>query len=93
MKLRAQIFLVAEVMKTSAIKFLIADAISALFTNGSWGGIGYLAGNSLQVFKKNITRIEHLAILMLAVIVSVWILYLYFKGYNTFEKRRDGGVK
>ena len=33
---RAQIFLVAGVMRMSAIKFLIADAISALFTIGLW---------------------------------------------------------
>ena len=43
--LRAQIFLMAGVMRISATKFLITDATSALFTIALWGGIGYAGGN------------------------------------------------
>ena len=39
--LRAQLFLVAGVMRIPAIKFLIVDAVSAFFTIAIWGGIGY----------------------------------------------------
>ena len=42
--LRAQIFLVAGVMKMHPIKFLVADGITALFTIAIMGGIGYVGG-------------------------------------------------
>src|SRR4030043_776624 len=88
--LRAQIFVVAGVMRMAPIKFLIADAISALFTIGIWGGIGYLGGNSLQVLKKDITRIEHIGIIVLVVLFACWIVYVYFKGNKKFEEDKKG---
>ena len=39
--LRAQIFLVAGVMRMPTIKFLVADATTALLTIAFMGGIGY----------------------------------------------------
>ncbi len=77
--LRAQIFLVAGVMRMSSIKFLIADGVSALVTIGLWGVIGYLGGNSLQVLKKDITRIEHVVIVAVAVLLAGGSLFWYFK--------------
>jgi membrane protein DedA with SNARE-associated domain len=77
--LRTQIFLVAGVMRMSAIKFLIADGVSALVTIGLWGVIGYLGGNSLQVLKKDITRIEHIVIVAMAVLLAGGSLFWYFK--------------
>jgi membrane protein DedA with SNARE-associated domain len=77
--LRAQVFLVAGVMKISATKFLAADAISSLFSIGLWGGIGYVGGNSLQVLKKDVTRIEHIGVLVLVLLVLGGVIFRYFK--------------
>ncbi len=88
--LRAQIFVVAGVMRMTPIKFLVADAISALFTIGLWGGVGYLGGNSVQALKRDITRIEHIAIIVLVVLFVCWIVYVYFKGNKKFEEDKKG---
>ena len=77
--LRAQIFLVAGVMRMSAIKFLLADGATSLFTIGLMGGIGYAGGNSVEILKKNVKRIEHIAILIFAILFTAWIVYKYFK--------------
>jgi membrane protein DedA with SNARE-associated domain len=81
--LRAQIFLAAGVMKMSAIKFLMADAVSSIFTIALMVGAGYMGGNSLQVIKRDITRIEHIGIL---IVVTVVVIYLFFR---YFKSRRD----
>jgi membrane-associated protein len=56
--LRAQIFLVAGVMRMSWKKFLIVDGTSALFTITLWGGLGYLGGNSIQALRREMPAIE-----------------------------------
>ena len=84
--LRAQIFLVAGVMRMPAIKFLIADATTALLTIALMGGIGYVGGNSIQILKKDLTRIEHIAIVVLMILLAVWIVLKYFKGNKKFEE-------
>ncbi len=77
--LRAQIFLVAGVMRMSAIKFLLADGATSLFTIGLMGGIGYAGGNSVEILRKNVKRIEHIAILILVIVLTGRIVYKYFK--------------
>ncbi len=84
--LRAQIFLVAGVMRMSSIKFLVVDAISALFTIGLWGGVGYLGGSSVQVLKKDITRMEHMAIVVLVILIAVGIIFWYFKNVKKIKR-------
>jgi len=86
--LRAQIFLVAGVMKMSAIKFLMADGIAAFFTIALWGGIGYLGGNSIQVLKKDMTRVEHIAVVVLVILLACGIFFWYFK--NKWKFRQKG---
>jgi membrane protein DedA with SNARE-associated domain len=88
--LRAQIFLVAGVMRMPAIKFLIADATTALLTIALMGGIGYVGGNSIQILKKDLTRIEHIAIIVLVILFACWIIYVYFKGNKKFEEDKKG---
>ena len=80
--LRAQIFLVAGVMRMPAIKFLMADAATALLTIALMGGIGYAGGNSVQILRKDLTRIEHIAIVVLMILITGWIVYKYFKNKN-----------
>ena len=77
--LRAQIFLVAGIMRMSGIKFFIADAISALLTITLWGGIGYVGGNSIQTLREDLSRIEHIAIVCLVVVLVSGIVLKYFR--------------
>jgi membrane protein DedA with SNARE-associated domain len=84
---RAQIFLVAGVMRMSVIKFLMVDAISALFTIGLWGGVGYLGGNSIQILKNDIMRIEHIAIVVFLISLVSGIFFWYFKNRGKFKDK------
>jgi membrane protein DedA with SNARE-associated domain len=84
---RAQIFLVAGVMRMSAIKFIITDAASALVTIGLWGGIGYLGGNSIQILKNDIKRIEHIAIVLFMILLVGGIFFWYFKNKGKFKDK------
>ncbi len=77
--LRAQIFLVAGVLRMPAIRFLAADGFTSLFTIALMGGIGYAGGNSIEVLKRNVKRIEHIVILILVILVTAWIVYRHFK--------------
>ena len=77
--LRAQIFLAAGVMKMSPLKFLAADAFSSLFTMTLMIGAGYLGGNSLEIVKKDIHRIEHAAIVLFTIALAVYLIYRYVK--------------
>lgn len=86
--LRAQVFLVAGVMKMSTTKFLVADATSAIFSIALWGGIGYLGGNSIQVLKKDVTRIEHIGMVILVILLACGIFFWYFK--NRWKFRQKG---
>jgi membrane protein DedA with SNARE-associated domain len=78
--LRAQIFLVAGVMRMPAIKFLTTDATTALLTIAFMGGMGYAGGNSVQILRRDLTRIEHIAIVVLMMLIAGWIVFKYFKG-------------
>jgi membrane protein DedA with SNARE-associated domain len=80
--LRAQIFLVAGVMKMPALKFLVADGVSSLFTMAVMIGAGYIGGNSMEVIKRDITRIEHIAMLGAVVFFAIYMTYRYFKDRN-----------
>ncbi|HAM53071.1 MAG TPA: hypothetical protein DCP92_21100 [Nitrospiraceae bacterium] len=78
--LRAQIFLVAGVLRMSSMKFLVADAFSSLFTIAVMVGAGYMGGNSLQVIEKDFRRVEHVGIF---VIVIVFVGYLFIRYYRS----------
>jgi membrane protein DedA with SNARE-associated domain len=80
--LRAQIFLVAGIMRMSALKFLMADAVSSIFTMAIMVGAGYAGGNSLQVIRKEFARVEHIAMLGAVVFFAIYMTYRYFKGRN-----------
>ncbi len=84
--LRAQIFLVAGVMRMHPLKFLIADAATSLITIILMGGIGYVGGNSVQVLRKDLTRIEHIAIIVFIILFIMWIVLKYFRGINKLKK-------
>ena len=77
--LRAQLFIAAGVMKMPALKFMLLDAFTSIFTMALMIGAGYLGGNSLQALKKDISKIEHIAVL---VIVLLLVVYLFRYGKN-----------
>jgi membrane protein DedA with SNARE-associated domain len=77
--LRAQIFIVSGVMKMNPLKFLITDAFSSLFTIALMVGAGYVGGNSLQVIKKDITKVEHIAILLILFLIVIFIFYKFYR--------------
>ena len=85
--LRAQIFLVAGVMRMPAIRFLMVDAASAIITVTLMGGIGYLGGNSIQVLKKDVTRIEHILIVVLMILLVSGIFIWYFKSRGKLKAK------
>lgn len=82
--LRAQIFLAAGVMKMRAATFILADACSLTLTVGIMAGAGYLGGNSLQVFERDMGKIEH-AVIFLALLI--FILYLVRRYFRTWSSR------
>ena len=84
--LRAQIFLVAGVMRMSWKKFLIVDGSSALLTITLWGGLGYVGGNSVQALKKDITNIEEMVMAILAILIGSIVLLRYLKKRNISRK-------
>jgi len=82
---RAQIFLAAGVMGMSAIKFFLADAASAILTVTLMVGIGYWGGSSIQILKKDVTRIGHAAIVVFLILLAAWIFFIYFKSRRKFK--------
>jgi membrane protein DedA with SNARE-associated domain len=85
--LRAQIFLVAGVMRMSWKKFLMVDATSALLTITLWGGLGYAGGNSIQTLRKDITRIETIIVATLTILIVSAIFLKSFKGSRSGVRR------
>ncbi|MCL4476806.1 MAG: DedA family protein [Nitrospirae bacterium] len=85
--LRAQIFLAAGVMRMSALKFIMADAFSSLFTMALMIGAGYMGGNSLEIIKRDITRYEHIGILLIIILLTIYLFFRYFKS------RRSKGLQ
>lgn len=81
--LRAQIFLVAGVLKMNWEKFLLADGISALLTITFWGGLGYVGGNQIQALRGDIANIEQIIMITLVALVGSVVFLRYLK------RRRD----
>ena len=77
--LRAQILLTAGVMRMSSIKFLIIDAFSASLTIAFMVGAGYMGGNSLQIIKKDVTRVEHVAIFLAVTFLALYLFFRYLR--------------
>jgi membrane protein DedA with SNARE-associated domain len=77
--LRAQIFIVAGITGMPAMRFLIVDSITAIFTIGLMAGAGYIGGYSLEIIKNDITRVKHVAIFVFVVALAIYLLFRYFK--------------
>ena len=77
--LRAQIMLMSGVMRISPLKYLLADGLSSLITISFWCGLGYIGGSSLQIIRKDITRVEHIVILSGIIFIMLYMFFRYFK--------------
>jgi membrane protein DedA with SNARE-associated domain len=42
-------------------------------------GAGYVGGNSMEIIKRDITRIEHTGILLVIILLTIYLLFRYFK--------------
>jgi membrane protein DedA with SNARE-associated domain len=71
---RAQLFLTAGIVRVAAYKFLLADVISSLFSIVIMVGAGYLGGNSIDIVRKDVSRIEHITVLLALAAVVVYII-------------------
>jgi len=78
-RLVSGIFLIAGIMKMPLSKLFVYDIASTFFAIIVWGGIGYISGNSLEIIKKDITRIEHFTILIVALLLTVFLFYKRLK--------------
>lgn len=85
--LRAQLFLVAGVLKMSWKKFLMVDGTSALLTITWWGGLGYVGGNRVQALKKDITNIEQFVMVILAILLGSLLLLRYLKKRRSTSRK------
>ena len=76
---RAQIFLVAGVMRMPARKFLLADALSALITMAIMIGIGYFGGSQIQLLKEDLARMNRMIMFSVVLIFMGWFLSRYIR--------------
>lgn len=74
------VFLVAGIMRMPFLKFLALDIVSSVLTIAVMVGLGYIGGNSLQLIKRDIIRIEHIGILL---VISLLAIYLIFRHIRT----------
>jgi len=77
--LRAQIFLVAGVLNMPWKKFLLADGTSAIITIALWGGLGYAGGNHIDTWRKDVTNVESMLMVFLAILVGSVLFFKYLK--------------
>lgn len=77
--LRAQLFLIAGAAGMPWKKFLIVDFLAAVISVSLMTGIGYMGGNSLQIILKDISRAEHVAIVIAVVLLCLWIAVRFYR--------------
>lgn len=85
--LRSQIMLMSGVMKISPLKYLLADGISSLLTMALWCGLGYIGGNSLQIIRRDISRFEHIVILLVIIFIMLYLFIRYFRSIRGTGKK------
>ncbi len=71
--IRAQVMLVAGVTRMSVIKFLAADAATALLTILFWSGIGFAGHKHMHVLKTEATRFWPLGVVLAVLLISACI--------------------
>lgn len=91
--LRAQLFLAAGTMRMSAIKFILADGVSALFTIAIMAGAGYAGGYGMKTLGEKIIKIRNFSAVTVSVLIAAIVLFRYIRSKRSgmqsgeFEKR------
>jgi membrane-associated protein len=74
---RSQVLLSAGAMKMPTRTFLLSDAVSALITITLMAGAGYLGGHNLALLRRHISRVNSVALMLLAVLFVVYLVFRY----------------
>ncbi len=77
--LRAQLFLAAGTMKMPAVKFLLADGVSALITISLMVGAGYAGGYGMKTLERDIIKLRNVSAILIAILIALAILYRYIR--------------
>ena len=86
--LRTQIFLVSGIMRMSALKFLLADAFTSLFTIAVMVSIGYGGGHELhRGLGVHVHRSEVVAAVVALAFVAGYLILRFF-----LKKRKNGNT-
>jgi membrane protein DedA with SNARE-associated domain len=87
--LRAKLFLVAGIMKMPLHRFIIVDAIAALFTAGIMVTLGYAGCRSFHyvdiVAQKIAQMAPQLAVILPSILLAWWFLY--------WRQRKTAGIR
>jgi membrane protein DedA with SNARE-associated domain len=85
--LRAQVFLVSGIVRLPFSKFLISDVVSAVISISVMTTLGYIGGHSLELVKRDLSRIGHFVIIA-AVLAFIVFLVLKYIGFHIERRRR-----
>ncbi len=77
--LRVPIFLISGTVGIPRLKFLLVDSISAIFSISITIGLGYFAGNSLAIVKRNVAKVDHIIIIVVTALILGIIVFSFFK--------------
>lgn len=80
--IRSQILLIAGVLKMPFSTFLISDAISSVITMAIMVSIGYVGGSSIDIFRRDFSRMEHIFIAVIIIIILLVIIWAYGRASN-----------
>ncbi|HMK60642.1 MAG TPA: DedA family protein [Dissulfurispiraceae bacterium] len=75
--IRSQIFLVAGILRMPRSRFVIADAVSSIFTMTLMVGAGFWGGSTLQLIKQDVAEAQKALMILIAIIaiaLLVWFL-------------------
>ncbi len=80
--LRAQIFLAAGIAGMPRLKFVAADAVSALITLSIMAGLGYKGAESARALSLGAARFTHIAIAAAVILLASYTAYSYFRRWR-----------
>jgi membrane protein DedA with SNARE-associated domain len=72
-------FIMAGILGVPFKKVAAFDAVSAALAVVIWSAIGYLGANSLEGIERDVTRLEHWAVLAGMAVLGIYLLYQNLK--------------
>jgi membrane protein DedA with SNARE-associated domain len=77
--LRSQLIIVSGVTRMPVWKFLLADGAASMITIAILGGLGYAGGSSLQIIRKDISRIQHVLVVVVVAALFCFLMVRYIR--------------